>query len=182
MSEQEEYLPFHAINEFMRDDYRITVITEVLSKVDEFPPEKRSYIGKLISKFVLVQGFRNSNMAPVPKKAKASVTLFEHSPEYVGLIIEGWRSMHDELAKVVFEILSEHNWPNLPALDVDRSELPGFQVHWPREDSFETLIAAVKEKAPALQESDDNISLMSVWMGNRLPYDLYIEESKEKEK
>lgn len=182
MSDQEEYLPFHAINEFMRDDYRITVITEVLSKLDAVDQEKRAYIGRLISKFVHVQGFRNSNMAPVGLKAKGSVTLFEHSPEYVALIIECWRSLHEELAKSVFAVLSEHNWENLPALDVDRCELSGFQIHWPKEDNFETLIKAAKEKNPELQESEDNISLMAVWLGNRLPYDLYIEDSKVEEK
>jgi hypothetical protein len=179
---QEEYLPFHAINEFMRDDYRIIVISEVLSQQDKISPEKRSLIGKIIAKYVTVQGFRNSNLAPAGRKAKASVALFERSPEYVALIVESWTSLHEELAKTVYEILSEHAWEKLPGIDVDRSTLPGFLIHWPKADTFDVLIKAVQEKKPELKESDDNISLMAVWLGNRLPYDLYAQETENEAK
>jgi hypothetical protein len=40
----------------------------------------------------------------------------------------------------------------------------------------------VHKKAPQLQESDDNVSLMAVWLGNRLPYDLYTQEAEEEKR
>jgi hypothetical protein len=177
-----EYLPFHAINEFMRDDYRLTVLNEVLSQQDKIAPEKKAIIGKMIAKYVTIQGFRNSNLAPTGRKAKSSVPLFERSADYSAVIIECWKNLHEELAKTVYEVLTEHNWEKLLPLEDDRSSQPGFLVHWPKADTFEVLIKAVQEKAPELKESEDNISLMAVWLGNRLPYDLYEQEVEPEKK
>jgi len=46
MPEKVEYLPFHAINEFMRDDYRLVVISEVLTNQEKIPAEKRTAMEK----------------------------------------------------------------------------------------------------------------------------------------
>ena len=182
MPEKVEYLPFHAINEFMRDDYRLVVISEVLTNQEKIPAEKRTAIGQMIAKFVTVQGFRNSNLAPAGRKAKASVSLFERSPEFVAQIVESWRTLHESLAGAVFSVLTERGWDSLQSLEADRSQFPGFVIHWPKEDTFEVLIIAVHKKAPQLQESDDNVSLMAVWLGNRLPYDLYTQEAEEEKR
>lgn len=182
MPEKAEYLPFHAINEFMRDDYRLAVISEVLTNLDKVSAEKRSLLGKMISRYVTVQGFRNGNLAPVGRKAKGTATLFERSHELVAIVVESWSRLHEELAKVVFAVLTEREWSDLQPLEFDRSQLPGFLIHWPQKDTFEELIKAVQEKDPQLNESDDNISLMAVWIGNRLPYDLYESATEEEKK
>jgi hypothetical protein len=182
MPEKEEFLPFHAINEFMRDDYRLVILNEVLGNQDQIPGDKKAGIGKLIARYVTVPGFRNSNLAPLGRKAKGSVSLFERSSDFVALIVESWRHLHEPLAKVIIEILTEREWASLLSIEMDRSKLPGFLIHWPKQDTFEILSKAVQEKDPQLQESDDNISLMAVWMGNRLPYDLFAEEEKEEKK
>jgi hypothetical protein len=179
MPEKVEFLPLHAINEFMRDDYRLTVLNEVFVGLDQIPAEKKAAIGKLVAHYVTVQGFRNGNLAPAGRKAKGSATLFERSAEFVGLVVESWRSLHSELASTMFAVLIEHEWGDLLPLEADRSQLPGFGIHWPKKDTFDVLIKAVQIKEPQLQESDDNISLMAVWLGNRLPYDLFAEESEE---
>jgi len=179
MPEKQEFLPFHAINEFMRDDYRLTILTEVLSNQDKMSAEKHSLLNKMITRYVTVQGFRNSNLAPVGRKAKGTATLFERSHELVAIVVESWSRLHEQLGRAVLTVLTEKEWESLQPLDVDRSQLPGFLIHWPKKDNFEELIKAVKEKDPQLDESDDNISLMVVWIGNRLPYDLYEEVEKE---
>jgi hypothetical protein len=181
MVEKEKFLPFMAINEFMRDDYRLSVISEVLSRINEISVEKRNEINKLVSKYVTVQGFRNSSLASVGRKAKASVTLFERSNDYCCAVIDSWMYLHPDLAQKVFQVLSEKNWENLQPLEFDRSKLPGFQIHWPKSDHFQTLIDAAKEKGISADESEDNISLMAVWIGNRLPYDLFEDEEKKEE-
>ena len=178
MTDEIKYLPFNAINEFMRDDYRLQVLMEVFTKMESLPSEKKSSIGNLVSRFVSIQGFRNGNLAPAGRKAKSSVQLFQGSPEFAGLVLESWKTLHPELAKEMFEILTAKNWEDMQPFEVDRSKLPGFLIHWPKLDTFEELAKALKEKAPSLDESEDNISLMGVWMGNRLPYDLFVEEEK----
>jgi hypothetical protein len=180
MPEKEKFLPFVAINEFMRDDYRFTVISEVLSHLDKIPGDQRAMVTKAIAKFVSVPGFRNSNMAPVGLKAKSSAELFATFNDYASAVIEGWSRLHPELAKCVFDVLKEKEWPNLQPIELDRSKLPGFQIHWPKADTFDVLIKAVRAKNTFAEESDDNISLMAVWMGVRLPYDLFTDEAEEK--
>jgi len=179
MPEKEKFLPFIAINEFMRDDYRQKVITEVLSHLDKISNDQRTTINRSISKFVTVPGFRNSNLAPVGLKAKSSAELFGSLSDFTGAVIEGWFRLHPELAQVVFEVLKQKEWPNLQPVELDRSKLPGFQIHWPKADTFEVLIKAVRAKNAFEAESDDNISLMAVWMGVRLPYDLFVDEAEE---
>ena len=49
--------------------------------------------------------------------------------------------------------------------------MPGFMLEWPKEDSFEILIDSFREKYPDYALSDDDISLMVVWLSNRLPYE-----------
>jgi hypothetical protein len=56
----------------MRDDFRIQVLNEVISKNDILAPDKKSGIGKMISRFVSIPGFRNGNLALLPGKQKAA--------------------------------------------------------------------------------------------------------------
>jgi hypothetical protein len=180
MAEKEKFLPFIAINEFMRDDYRISVISEVLNHIDKIPGDQRNVINQVIAQYVKVPGFRNSKLAPAGLKARSSTDLFTMSNEYVGAVIEGWYRLHPELASAVFEVLAEKKWDNLQPVELDRSKLPGFQIHWPKEDNFEVLINAVRAKKAFESESDDNVSLAAVWTGLRLPYDLFVDDSEEK--
>ncbi len=175
---QQKYLPFHAVNEFMRDDYRLTILQEVLSEQSATPVEIRNRIGRMISKGVKIPGFRNSNQAPVAIKVKNSTSLFENSPEFAALVMEAWSNLHTKLKRDMAEVLHDRGW-NIPSAEIDHSQLPGFQIDWIKGDTFEVLIGEIKKKNPDLQESDDNISLMAVWIGNRLPYNLYEDESSQ---
>jgi len=169
---EKEYLPFHAVNEFMRDDYRLTILQEVLMDQGRNSTELHQRIGRMISKGVQIPGFRNSNLAPVRMKVKNSTTLFERSPEFAAAVMEAWSNLHADLKAKMADLLTSRNWV-IPPVDEDHSHLPGFQLDWPKADTFEALIEALKTLSPDLQESDDNISLMAVWVGNRLPYHLY---------
>ena len=55
-------------------------------------------------------------------------------------------------------------------VEADRTQLPGFIPSFPKEEDFEKLILAFKEKYPAIEASDDDISLMIVWVSGRLPF------------
>jgi hypothetical protein len=171
-----QYLPFHAINEFMRDDFRITILQEVLNNFDKVEKEKSLRINRLIAKGVQIPGFRNSSLAPLGVKVRQSTTLFENSPEFAALIVDCWSQLHLPLKKSIWELLEEKNWKPLPQ-EIDRTTLPGFLTNWPKEDKFESLVQAIHEKLPDLNEGDDNISLMVVWIGNKLPVGLYDETS-----
>lgn len=174
-------LPFHAVNEFMRDDYRLTILQEVFNELGKCNPIQRTKISSLFSSGVKLPGFRNSSLAPVLIRVKNSVGLFEKSADFAGIILECWSNLHVELKGIIFEALTQKGW-QLHPLQLDRTELPGFGTDWPKEDTFELICKSVNEAQPALKESDDNISLMAVWVGNKLPYNLFLDEEEETEK
>jgi hypothetical protein len=174
-----QYLPFHAINEFMRNDYRLTILQEVFENFEKLKPNQRQRLTKMFSNGVQVPGFRNSSLAPLSIRVKNSTSLFEKSPEFSALIVESWSSLHQDLKLGVWNLLESKGWKPLP-IELDRIELPGFTFVWPKEDTFEVLSKKLRESLPNLNETEDNISLMVVWIGNRLPYGLYSEsDSKE---
>ncbi len=174
---QIEYLPFHAVNEFMRDDYRMTILHEVFNGLEKCTSMQRQLILRLFSKGIQIPGFRNSSLAPLGMKIKNSTSLFIKSSEFSATIMECWSNLHPELKMIMLAQLTEHGWKPQSA-DTDRSLLPGFQIDWPKKDTFEVLIKEVRESHPEISESDDDISLMAVWIGNKLPYNLFTEESK----
>lgn len=173
-----QFLPFHAINEFMRDDYRLSILQEVMTHVEDCNKDKILRMNRLFIKMVQIPGFRNSSLAPTAVRVKHGVSLFEKSPEFAALIMECWSELHQALRQTVWQLLDIKNWKPLPA-NADRTQLPGFMVNWPKDDTFDLFIKTVKETSPELNESDDNVSLMVVWIGNKLPYDLFDEPEPE---
>jgi len=171
-------LPFHAVNEFMRDDYRLTILQEVFNELGKCTPSQRAKISSLFSSGVKLPGFRNSSLAPVAIRIKNSVGLFEKSAAFAGIILECWSNLHGELKGIIFETLTQKGWQLHPP-QLDRSQLPGFGTDWPKEDTFEVICNTVREAQSDLKESDDNISLMAVWVGNKLPYNLFTGENED---
>lgn len=175
-----QYLPFHSVNEFMRDDYRLTILHEVYSNFEKCTVLQKQLITRLFTRGVQIQGFRNSSLAPLPIRVKNSASLFERSPEFAATIMECWSNLHPELKNVMGTVLQEKGWQVLD-LSLDRSGLPGFMIDWPKADTFEEIIKSVKTAIPGLEETDDNISLMAVWIGNKLPYNLYAADEENSE-
>jgi hypothetical protein len=169
-----EFLPFHAVNEFMRDDYKFSILQEVMTHFEDCDKDKIMRVNRIFVKWVQIPGFRNSSLAPVAARIKHSVGLFEKLPDFAALMIECWSERHQELKQAVWQILDAKNWKPLPS-EADRTQLPGFMLDWPKGDTFDLFIKAINESKPELNESDDNISLMVVWVGNKLPYNLFDE-------
>jgi hypothetical protein len=173
-----QFLPFNALNEFMRDDYRNSVIQEVFTSFEKLDKEQTIRINRLFAKGVQIPGFRNSSMAPTAVKIRHANSIFEKSAEFVALVVNCWSQLHSPLKEAVYKLLDDKNWKPLP-MEADRSLLPGFQVDWPKGDSFVTMIQLLRQNTPDIVETDDNISLMIVWMSNKLPYGLYEEKEPQ---
>lgn len=170
METKVKFLPFHAINEFMLDDYRQLVIQSVLGKFSRLSEERQRKINSLIKKYVKVQGFRNSTLAPLPMKVNGCIDAFKKSSDFVAQILSAWLELHQDLAVIIYEFLTSKGWKILP-IDADRSVLPGFMVEWPIDADFEGLIQSFRDSQPEKSISDDDISLLIVWISNRLPYE-----------
>lgn len=176
-----QFVPFHALNEFMLNDYRLHVIQVVFNGFDRLPGERRSALNGMVKRFVQVPGFRNSSQAPAGVKARSSVTVFERHPEFVAQILQGWAELHPELRAMVFDFLKAREWELLPA-EADRSKLPGFLPDWPEGQDYDILGEGFKGMYPEAQVDENDLRLMIVWLSGRLPYDMYangVEEDEE---
>jgi hypothetical protein len=166
-----ELLPFHAINEFMRNDFRLAVVRSSLSSLPGLPGYHRTAIDRLTKKYVKVPGFRNSEKAPAAVKAVPIAESFEKRPELVGAVLSAWAEGHADLRQKAYNLLTERGWEVLP-LEADRVKLGGFFVTWPKEESFDTLQQAFVEKYPDTIYTKDEILLMVVWITMHLPYQM----------
>jgi hypothetical protein len=164
-----QFLPFHAINEFMRSDYRLEVIRVTLTSLPELPETYRTPIDQITRSIVQVPGFRNSAKAPLVKRIKPTADAFEKSPHLVAAILSAWSEVHSSLRQQVYDLLNERGWELLPP-SADRTQLPGFLLTWPNGESFDILNQTFVEKYPDVNVSSDDVSLMIVWLSIRLPY------------
>ena len=173
-----QFFPFHAINDFMRPDYRLEVVRSTLYSLHDLPENMRAPIERLTRKVVQVPGFRNSARAPVNLRVKSTAEAFEKSHQLVAAILSAWSALHQELRGQVYNLLIARSWEILPP-DADRTKLPGFLTKWPKGEDFEALNAVFAEKYPDSRASADDVSLMTVWISNRLPYQIEGQEEEQ---
>jgi hypothetical protein len=163
------FLPFHAINEFMRPDFRLAVVRAALQAAPAMPDDLRQPLDRLVKKVVRVPGFRDGSKAPTPLKVRPTAEAFEKSPDLVGAVLAIWAQSNAELSQQVYDLLVEKGWEVLPA-EANRAKLPGFMTVWPKGQDFEAMNQAYHEKYPQVEATSDDISLMVVWVSGRLPY------------
>jgi hypothetical protein len=164
-----QYLPFNAINEFMRDDYRSIVVRKTLNGLLSLSARYREPVERITRKNVKVSGFRISTKAPVTLRLKPTIDEFEKNPEMAAAILSAWAEIHQELRDQVHALLVTRKWQVLPP-EADRTKLPGFVPNWPEDENFDRFSDAFKVAYPAKEISEDDINLMSVWVSGRLPY------------
>ena len=162
------FLPFHALNEFMRPEYRQGVVHAVITGLPGLPEKQQAAVNQLIKKLVQIPGFRNALQAPSPLKVKPAIKTFEKSPAFVAAVLSAWTEMHPDLRQQVYDLLVARGWEVLP-VDADRTKLPGFLTTWPANEDFSVLNQAFHETYPDVEASSDDVSLMAVWLAGRLP-------------
>jgi hypothetical protein len=165
------FLPFHAINEFMRPDFRLAVVRASLQAAPTMPDDLRQPLDRLVKKAVRVPGFRDGSKAPTPLKVRPTAEAFEKNPDLVGAILAIWARSNPELGQQIYDLLVEKGWEVLP-VEANRAKLPGFIPVWPKGQDFEGMDQAFHEKYPQVEASKDDISLMVVWVSGRLPYEM----------
>lgn len=163
-----EFIPFNAINEFMRADYRMILLRSTMLALPDLSQKTQVSIDKMTKRYVKVPGFRNSTKAPASVKAVSMVKPFENQPKLAVAVISGWAESNPDLRQQVFEILSSFSWKLLPP-DADRTRLPGFLTQWPEEDDYEEIYDGFTKANPESTYGIDDVSLMAVWLSLRLP-------------
>jgi hypothetical protein len=175
---QVQFVPFHAINQFMLPEYRHEVLLKVLGHLDELPAERKSTILGQVKRYVKLHGFRNSTAAPLAVKVKGAGGAFDKHPDFVAQILMAWSELHLELRQQIFDMLQERKWEMVP-VDTDRSKLPGFLVRWPKQETYDVLDAAFAAKYPEVKAHEYDVRLMIVWLSGRLPYDMVDDDEEE---
>jgi hypothetical protein len=185
MNEKLAFLPFHAINEFMRDDFRLSVINSVFKNMDNLSDTTYHKLNAQINKSVKIPGFRNPSKAPSTVKLIPTVRAFQKNPDLVAAILSAWMEGKLVLRDEVYEMLKVRKWPFFPdkfeikdmfndwrilPINADRTKLPGFYTNWPKGENFDILYQAYMDLYPDSDNSIDSISLMVVWITMRLPY------------
>ena len=166
---QAQFLPFHAINEFMRDDYRLEVVRTTLQALPNLDQSFSAPIERLTKKSVTVPGFRNSAKAPAAMRIRPTAEAFQKNAALAAAILSAWAESHADLRQQVNDLLIARQWEILP-LEADRTRLPGFLTKWPKNEDFDALSEVFASQYPASTASKDDISLMIVWLSTRLPY------------
>ncbi len=191
---QIQFLPFSAINEFMRDDFRMKIIRTVLSNQSSLPASIQDPINRIIHKVVKVPGFRNSEHAPTAVKLIPTVSAFQKSPELVAALLTAWAEIQSDLRQQIYKVLKQRGWMMFPdeiqdpsslaenlklrteadwgvlPPNANRARLPGFLIYWPAAQSYEDIYNDFIKLFPEANNSLDEVSLMTVWLSLRLPY------------
>ncbi len=165
------FTPFASLNNFMRPDFRLSVIRSTLQALPKLPESFRAPVDEMTRKVVSVPGFRHGDRAPAMLKVVPMAKAFEKSSELVAAMISAWAEAHAELRQQVYDLLKAQGWEILP-IEADRTKLPGFLPKWPKGIDYETLYKAYTDMFPEADISIDNVSLMVVWLSTRLPYQL----------
>ncbi len=168
-TEQAQFLPFNAINLFMRNDFRSEVVKTALMTIPQASKAVQRRFDSLTKQWASIPGFRNSVQAPLGLKIKSFTTAFEKSPEVATFVLQQWADHNADLRQKVYDFLVERHWELLP-VEADRSKLPGFIPTWPEGEDFEKLYTAFTTRYAEIEASQDDVSLMVVWLSTRLPY------------
>lgn len=192
-----KFLPFHTLNEFMRDDFRLTVVRTVLTALPNLPARLKDSLNRWTRQVVKVPGFRNSEKAPAAIKVLPLISAFQKSPDLVAVVIASWAEAKSELRQQVYDVLVGRGWPVFPAdladfkmpsseedfhllpLDADRTRMPGFLPTWLPDQDFEAIYTTYAERFPDGSGSLDEVSLMTVWLSLRLPFQVRGESDEE---
>jgi hypothetical protein len=162
----------------MRSDYRLHVVRTALSALPSLPDDFRSPIDRLTRSLVTVPGFRNSTKAPARVRAVPVADAFEKHPDLVAAVVSAWAEASAGLRQQVFDFLTARGWQLLP-LAARREKLPGFFINWPSSEDFETLNKEFAALHPDSKATTDDVTLMVVWLGMRLPYKIVEEPVEE---
>jgi hypothetical protein len=202
MTEKTEFLPFHAINEYMRPDFRLNVIRETLSAQATLEQHLSNDLNQQLKKNVTVPGFRSSDKAPALVKVLPTSKAFEKNPDLVAVLISCWAEIQSKLREQAYSVLKERRWPLFPEnedpaptasitetikewpvfpITMDRAKLPGFYIHWPKGEDFEALYKTFSELYSDSDASIDKVSLMMVWLSMRLPLEVDVDLDKPDE-
>lgn len=168
-NKQIAFVPFHAINQFMLDEYRQKVIRTVLSNFDLLSVGRRKAIQGLIKKSVAIPGFRDASQAPLAVKLRGVEKSFEKNPEMTGQILMAWSELAVELGKQVHQLLEARGWEVLP-IETDRTKIPGFLPDWPKDEDYDSLELAYRERFALAETEEFDFRLMVIWVSGRLPY------------
>jgi hypothetical protein len=132
MTEKEAaMIPFHALNEFMRPDFRMSVVRSTLNALPDLPDEYRIAIDKLVKKTVRIPGFRNSGKAPTALKAGPLVQTFEKNPQMVAAVLTAWAEINAPLRQQIYDMLENAVGISYPSRQSEKS-CPAFSPNGQR--------------------------------------------------
>jgi hypothetical protein len=104
-------------------------------------------------------------------RAKASVEAFEKHSDFAGELLFAWLALRGIIAIQVADLLGGMGWEGMLPLSADRRQLPGFMIQWPAGYDFNKIFQLYQERYPEDTTGTDEVSLVTVLVSMRLPYE-----------
>jgi hypothetical protein len=79
--------------------------------------------------------------------------------------------VNKSIGEQIAGLLDELGWTRILPIDADRSQMPGFYIQWPVGYDFDKIHAEYREHYPEAEVVDDVISLLTVLVSMRLPFE-----------
>ncbi len=160
MAEPNRSVPFLAMNGCMREDF----LQRVLQHAIEFLPQASSAGAagmRAALRSIAVPGFRQLSRAPFGLQARAAVSRFRMSGEFVGAALEVWVESQPTLASYVDAFLEKEQLPRGRL----QAEAGQFGDRWSLDD-----VLQLADRFRAEHEADkDEVALMLCCLTNRAP-------------
>jgi hypothetical protein len=157
----DQRLPFVAINACLRDDFIQRVIARALEALPGSSEPCAAGLSRTLAS-LQIPGFRQFARAPRALQARAAVSRFRSSSEFVGCILALWLARHGELAAEVGRFLEGQQVPR----ERIRVEDGRFRGSWSLE---EVLRLADLFRAEHADADRDEVALLLCCLTSRAP-------------
>ncbi len=160
MADANRSVPFVAMNGCMREDF----LHRVLHRAIEFLPQASApgaATMRTALRSIAVPGFRQVSRAPLGLQARAAISQFRISGEFVGAALDVWTESQPTLASYINAFLEKEQIPQ----ERIKADTGQFADRWSLDKVLE-----LAERFRAEHEADkDEVALMLCCLTNRAP-------------
>jgi hypothetical protein len=161
MTAERQSVPFVNLNGCLREDFLFRVLHQALEALPASSAPGRAGIAKALAP-IPIPGFRQFHRAPKGLQARAAMSQFRSSGEFVGQVLEVWLEAKQPLAEGVEKFLDQQGIPR----DRIRIEAGEFRERWSLDEVFRLADLFRAEHGPA---DRDEIALLLCCLTSRAP-------------
>ena len=176
---------FEALENVLQQDFRESVVKEVLEYQDQVSPETRKAFEEALQKTVKVAGFRNPNKAPLIHLHRSVIEASYKSGRVFVSILTNWLEVHKDLFDLAIQFLERGSAAQADSAEQEEASLTSWtstkisqaieefqtqHVHLDKNELALALVCCINGGAPievsrAEQEEEGPILKWQQWLG-----------------